>query len=61
MKAKQIIAILNQFDPDARVLIDAGGAILMPADIAPVSGGVLIHAYSEAFYAKGPTSTATEL
>ena len=61
MKASKLISILNQFDPEADVLIDAGGAILMPCDIQPCKGRILVHAYSEQFYAKGTSSTATAL
>lgn len=61
MNVKQLISILNQFDPEDRVIIDAGGAVLMPCDIKPCNGRILINAYSEQFYAKGTSSTATAL
>lgn len=61
MKASKLISILNQFDPEADVLIDAGGAVLMPCDIKPCNGRILINAYSEQFYASGVSSTAVAL
>ena len=65
MKVKELIAILKQFDPNKRVVIDAGGAVLMPADIGPLEpsdtprnwcatcdfGDIVINAYSEHFKA----------
>ena len=65
MKVKELIAILKQFDPNKRVVIDAGGAVLMPADIGPLTkdntvhnwcakcdlGDIVINAYSENFKA----------
>ena len=65
MKVKELISILKQFDPNKRVVIDAAGAILMPADIGPLApsdsprnwcatcdfGDIVINAYSEHFKA----------
>ena len=51
MKVKEIIAILKQFDPEKKVVIDAGGAILIPGDIEPHDGDILVNAYSERFKA----------
>lgn len=51
MTAEKLIKILKQFDPESRVVIDAGGAILVPGDIEPHDGDILVNAYSERFKA----------
>ena len=39
MKVKELIKILNQFDPEKRVLIQAGESVLRPANVQPLAPG----------------------
>ena len=67
MTVKELISILKQFDPNKKVVVDAGGTVLMPDNIRPLAndktgrnffatcdfGDIVINAYSEHFKAVG--------
>ena len=56
MTAEKLIKILKQFDPEDRVVIDAGGAILDPDDIVPVGDVIVVNAYSPQYKATLPAT-----